>query len=42
MKQLAGWMLRTLANPEDKSALATVKGEVEELCSRFPVPGIEN
>jgi hypothetical protein len=35
-------MLRTLANPEDKSALAAVKAEVEELCSRFPVPGIEN
>jgi glycine hydroxymethyltransferase len=42
MKQLSGWMLRTLANPEDKGVLAAVKSEVEELCSRFPVPGIEN
>jgi glycine/serine hydroxymethyltransferase len=42
MKQLSDWMLRTLANPEDHGVLATVKAEVEELCSRFPVPGIEN
>ncbi|MDA0205300.1 MAG: serine hydroxymethyltransferase [Acidobacteria bacterium] len=41
MKKLSDWMLRTLANPQDKSVLAAVKAEVEELCSRFPVPGIE-
>jgi hypothetical protein len=35
-------MLRTLSNPEDKNVLASVKAEVEELCSRFPVPGIES
>ena len=41
MKQLGGWMLETLKNHEDEATLGRVKGEVEELCSRFPVPGIE-
>jgi hypothetical protein len=33
-------MLEVLRAPEDASLLARVKGEVEELCGRFPVPGI--
>jgi glycine hydroxymethyltransferase len=42
MKQLASWILRTLSNPEDESALTEIKSEVEDLCARFPVPGIAN
>ena len=40
MKRLADWMLRTLRDHENAETLAAVKAEVEELCSRFPVPGI--
>jgi len=40
MEQLAGWMLRALKGHEKPEELAAVKGEVEEVCARFPVPGI--
>jgi len=41
MEQLGGWMLRALKSHDDEAALATIKQEVEQCCSRFPVPGIE-
>ncbi len=40
MKKLGGWMLEVLGKHDDEAVLARVKGEVEELCGRFPVPGI--
>ena len=40
MARLAGWILDALRNHEDPAALARLKGEVEETCSEFPVPGI--
>ncbi len=40
MERLAGWILRTLQSHDDERTLAQVKGEVEELCSGFPVPGL--
>ncbi len=40
MKRLGQWITKALKNHEDKDLLASVRGEVEELCSRLPVPGI--
>ncbi len=40
MKRLGEWITKALKNHEDKDLLASVRGEVEELCSRLPVPGI--
>ena len=40
MERLGGWILDALRNHDDEAALARVKAEVEELCRRFPVPGI--
>jgi len=40
MARLAGWILDALRNHDDEAALARLKGEVEETCSGFPVPGI--
>ena len=40
MALLAGWMLDALRGHEDEALLGRLKAEVEETCSRFPVPGI--
>ena len=40
MQRLGGWILDALRNHDDEAALARLKAEVEELCRRFPVPGI--
>lgn len=40
MQQLGGWMLRALKGHDKPEELAAVKAEVEEVCARFPVPGI--
>lgn len=40
MKQLGTWIVEALRKPDNKSAIEIMKGEVESLCSRFPVPGI--
>ena len=40
MKQLGTWIVKALRKPDNKSAIKIMKGEVESLCSRFPVPGI--
>jgi len=37
MVKIASWMDEALSNPEDESVLARVRGEVEELCGRFPL-----
>jgi RpiB/LacA/LacB family sugar-phosphate isomerase len=38
MLTIANFIARALANPEDKSALATIRSEVRELNQRFPLP----
>lgn len=38
MKSIGGWILEALSNPEEDSVLQTVRGQVSELCSQFPVP----
>ena len=40
MARLAGWMLDGLRHHDDEALLGRLKGEVEETCSQFPVPGI--
>jgi glycine hydroxymethyltransferase len=37
MKKIASFIARALAAPDDASALATIAGEVEALCRRFPI-----
>jgi len=40
MRLLAGWMADVLAAPADDALRADVRGRVERLCARFPVPGL--
>ncbi|MGH2584638.1 MAG: serine hydroxymethyltransferase, partial [Dehalococcoidia bacterium] len=40
MRQVAGWILRVLDNPEDEAEHARVAAEVREMASAYPVPGI--
>jgi glycine hydroxymethyltransferase len=40
MKQIAAWMDRVVAAPDDEALARTVAGEVRELCRGFPAPGI--
>ena len=42
MEQLATWIVEALRRHDDAPALARLKGEVENTCRRFPVPGISN
>jgi glycine hydroxymethyltransferase len=42
MKLLAGLIVRVLGHPDDKKVCAEVRGEVEQICQRFPVPGIDD
>jgi glycine hydroxymethyltransferase len=37
MEQVAAWIARALANPENAAELAKIRGEVKELCSSFPL-----
>jgi glycine hydroxymethyltransferase len=37
MDLIAELITRVLASPDDERALAMVKGEVEQLCRRFPL-----
>jgi glycine hydroxymethyltransferase len=40
MVQIAGWMARVVAAPEDEAVIAKVAGEVKEMCGRFRPPGL--
>ncbi len=41
MKQLAGWIVKALRSHEDEAALGSLRAEVEVMCKRYPVPGID-
>jgi glycine hydroxymethyltransferase len=41
MRSIAGWIVATLKAPTDETALTRMKAETEELCRRYPVPGID-
>lgn len=38
MKQVGGWIVEALSNPEDRALLESIRGQVKELCQHFPVP----
>ena len=38
MKQVAGWILNVLKDPENERVIATTRREVAELAEQFPVP----
>jgi glycine hydroxymethyltransferase len=38
MKIIGGWMLEALKSPEDAAAQRRIRGQVSEMCERFPVP----
>jgi glycine hydroxymethyltransferase len=40
MRQIAVWMDQVVSAPADTALQAKVAGEVRELCSKFPAPGI--
>jgi len=41
MRQIGEWIIAALRAQDDDEALVRIRGEVSELCSHFPVPGIE-
>jgi len=42
MKQIAGFIARIVERPDDAALREVVRGEVREMCRRFPVPGIDD
>jgi len=38
MKQIGQWIVEALSNTEDANSLASIRGQVKELCQQFPVP----
>ena len=40
MKQLAQWMNDVAGHMDDEAALSRIAGEVREVCSQFPAPGL--
>ncbi|HSQ64865.1 MAG TPA: serine hydroxymethyltransferase [Polyangiaceae bacterium] len=40
MARIAEWTDRVVAAPADEALLANIAGEVKEMCSKFPAPGI--
>ena len=42
MEQVASLIVKVIGNFKDTSVIAQVNDEVRQLCSRFPVPGIDN
>ena len=41
MLKLAEWMDRVVAAPADEALLAKVAGEVRDVCTKYPAPGIQ-
>ena len=41
MERIADWIDRVISNINNENVLAEIKKEVEELCLKFPVPGIK-
>ncbi len=40
MRQIAGWILEVVESNGEEAVIARVRGQVEELCGRYPVPGV--
>jgi glycine hydroxymethyltransferase len=41
MKRIASWIADVIEHVDDTALHARIKGEVKEMCSHFPAPGIE-
>jgi glycine hydroxymethyltransferase len=41
MKTIAAWIVKIISNPKDETILKQVKQEVSQMCTLFPVPGID-
>lgn len=41
MKQIAAWIVKVISNIGDQNIKNQVKDEVKQMCTRFPVPGID-
>ena len=42
IKQIAAWIIKILADADNTSIQKEVREEVSQMCSRFPVPGIDD
>ncbi len=40
MKQIGAWMNEVAGAPEDEALLSRIAGQVKELCTEFPAPGL--
>jgi glycine hydroxymethyltransferase len=40
MRHVAAWINEVVQNPSDEARLGRIRGEVRELCQRFPAPGL--
>ena len=40
MRAIASWILAALRERDSEGRIASIAGAVEELCARFPVPGL--
>ncbi len=38
MKEIGSWIVAAIKNPDDRRQIADIRGQVLELCARFPVP----
>jgi glycine hydroxymethyltransferase len=41
MKQIASFIIKVLSDPKDKKIQKEISGQVADICSRFPAPGID-
>ena len=41
MQTIGGWILEALKHPDDEQVLHKIRGEVEQLCTNFPVPSAD-
>ena len=42
MKQIASLIIKVIGNSKDTSVIKQVNDEVRQICSRFPIPGIDD
>ena len=40
MERIAAWMDEVVSHPEDAGVKSRIAGEIKEMCSKFPAPGI--
>jgi glycine hydroxymethyltransferase len=42
MKVIAGLIMKVISQPDDEKVVDEIRDEVEQICKRFPVPGIDD